>query len=294
MRLEDTSIEEMTIKAHIGQLMFTVWVGPAFFDHAPHQTTEKHNHAAFEFHFMTQGICEIYAGDEKYEAASGSYYIIKDGIYHMQKKTSADLVKRYSFKFRFDIDDDMSDMCPEEEIKSFMYALSNICFYRSNNLGGLMHIISDIRSELKQKAPGHHTKAQYLFSLLFINILREMVYTREKDIQPTGGSKQKDRMRIIENFFEYNVGQKVTLKELGELVNLSKSQLNRILREKYNMSFKQKHIEVQIEHIKDMLANTDMSINEISERMGYTSAGNFISFFKQKTGSTPKAFRKTI
>ena len=123
MGMNTSFIDELTIKTHIGQIMFTIWIDHTFFDHTPHQTTEKHNHAVFEFHYITQGVGIIYAGDEKYEAAPGSYYIVKEGIYHMQKRASFDNIKRYSFKFRFDIDNDLSGICPEDEIKSFVYAL---------------------------------------------------------------------------------------------------------------------------------------------------------------------------
>jgi len=76
------------------------------------------------------------------------------------------------------------------------------------------------------------------------------------------------------------------------LIHLSSSQLNRFLKKKYNMTFKQKHIERQIESAKDMLVNSDLPIREIAEKMGYASEGNFTAFFKRVLGVSPKVFRK--
>ena len=75
------------------------------------------------------------------------------------------------------------------------------------------------------------------------------------------------------------------------MIHLSSSQLNRFLKKKYHMTFKQKHIERQIEYSKDLLANTSLPIRVIAEKMGYASEGNFTAFFKRVLGISPKVFR---
>jgi AraC family transcriptional regulator len=43
-----------------------------------------------------------------------------------------------------------------------------------------------------------------------------------------------------------------------------------------------------------LLAETDLSITEISARVGYSSSSHFTQAFRQSTGSTPRAFRKAL
>ncbi len=46
------------------------------------------------------------------------------------------------------------------------------------------------------------------------------------------------------------------------------------------------------EQAKTLLANPDLSINEIADSLGFSSQRYFSSFFKEKTGMTPSAFRQ--
>ncbi len=49
---------------------------------------------------------------------------------------------------------------------------------------------------------------------------------------------------------------------------------------------------LRVEHAKELLASTDLTIREISARTGYYDAGSFIRRFKQVTGETPLQYRR--
>lgn len=49
----------------------------------------------------------------------------------------------------------------------------------------------------------------------------------------------------------------------------------------------------KIERAKEMLATTDMTMNEISDALGFSTQRYFSTFFKEKTGMTPTAFRNS-
>ena len=50
--------------------------------------------------------------------------------------------------------------------------------------------------------------------------------------------------------------------------------------------------ETRIQIAVDLLRNTDMSINKISEILGYSCSANFSAFIKRNTGKTPTQIRK--
>lgn len=50
---------------------------------------------------------------------------------------------------------------------------------------------------------------------------------------------------------------------------------------------------LQIQRAQTLLSTTDLSIEEISSRLGFHSAGYFRRIFKQQTGMTPSELRKT-
>jgi len=292
MKISDPA-NEWNIKTNIGPITLDIFVDSLFFNHSDYQNSERHKHATFEFHFITKGSGVLLTDNMQYEIVPDSYYIVSPGIYHLQKGSVQDPIHRYSCKFEFDINSNTINENEEEEVKNFVYILSNTKFFYSKNLDQIRNIIYEIQSELSQQAMGYYTKTKYLFSVLFISIIREMGMTN-KLISKTALPKirTENRLTIIDNFFDFHYNYKATSKDLCQLLHISKSQLNRILKDKYNMSFKQKHMEAQIEHIKDMLINTDLPIKDIAEKIGYTSESNFNAFFRHIVGISPSKYRE--
>lgn len=75
------------------------------------------------------------------------------------------------------------------------------------------------------------------------------------------------------------------------MLSVSHSQLNRVLKKLYSMSFKQKQLETRMEIAKDMLTNSDIPVSSIAEKVGYSEVSNFSSAFKSKSGVSPAKFR---
>jgi len=289
------SANEWNIVTNVGPILFNIIINSSFFNYSSHQSSEMHRHATFELHFIMEGSGVLYTDDSQYEICLDSYYLIRAGIYHKQKGEDSDPIHRISCKFEFDISNSADSEYSEEEIKSFVYILSNTPFFYSRNLNSIKPVIYEIQSELRQKSLGYYMKVKVLFSLMFIIIMREISQETKYEFKaqpPAVESHLGNRMSIIENFFDSSYDYKPTSKQLCELIHLSSSQLNRFLKKKYNMTFKQKHIERQIEYSKDMLINSNAPIREIAERIGYASEGNFTAFFKQVLGVSPKVYRK--
>ena len=45
---------------------------------------------------------------------------------------------------------------------------------------------------------------------------------------------------------------------------------------------------------QNLLADRDLSVSEVSARVGYSSSSHFTKAFRQSTGLTPRAFRKAL
>ena len=50
---------------------------------------------------------------------------------------------------------------------------------------------------------------------------------------------------------------------------------------------------LRVEHAKELLEMTDLTIRDISARAGYYDSGSFIRRFKQVTGETPAQYRRS-
>lgn len=287
------SVNEWNIMANIGPISFNILIDSAFFNYSSKQINERHRHATFEFHFITKGTGTIYTDDAQYDAVPDSFYLVKEGICHMQKGCITNPLEKYSFKFELEICNSMDNSYPEAEIKSIIYLLSNIRFFYSKNFNCIKDLVYEIQSELKQKSIGYYIKTQHLFSLLFVGIIREIANECKQEFEASPlKSNRENRIKIIEDFFDLNYNCKATSQDLCQLLHVSRSQLNRILKDKYKITFKQKHMETQIEYAKNLLLNSSLPIRAIAEKSGYSSESNFSAFFKHKIGISPKLFRE--
>jgi AraC-like DNA-binding protein len=82
-----------------------------------------------------------------------------------------------------------------------------------------------------------------------------------------------------------------TVKYLAEKVNLSSSYLSDLLKKETGKNA-QEHIHYfLIEAAKNILINSDKTVNEIAYNLGFEYPQYFNKLFKQKTGQTPMEFR---
>lgn len=100
------------------------------------------------------------------------------------------------------------------------------------------------------------------------------------------------RMKDIESWLDFWYSHSVSESWLSGVMNLSKRQINRLFHEYFNMSFRDKLTEVRLSHAVDYLMATDMKIDEIAYKVGYSTAAGFQNAFSKKYGISPGKYRK--
>lgn len=83
-----------------------------------------------------------------------------------------------------------------------------------------------------------------------------------------------------------------TIRSLSKIVFLNEQKLNAGFSAKYHMSIGEYTTSLRITMAENLLSTTELSIQEISEILGYSYSGNFIKAFKKVHGKTPLSFRK--
>ena len=76
-------------------------------------------------------------------------------------------------------------------------------------------------------------------------------------------------------------------------VPLSRSAAYRRFRQQLGRSPKQEQMHLRIARARELLEDTDLSVAEISQRIGYPEAKYFIHVFRNHTGTTPLQYRKS-
>ena len=122
----------------------------------------------------------------------------------------------------------------------------------------------------------------------FYNVIDRLQNILKKDARNFRHSHIQPALEYIEN----NFSQPVEIKALARLCNCSESSLFKTFQAIMGVSpIAYKH-NIMIQNALDMLAHTDLSIEEISRRVGFASANYFRKIFIRITGKTPKEIRR--
>jgi AraC-like DNA-binding protein len=84
-----------------------------------------------------------------------------------------------------------------------------------------------------------------------------------------------------------------TIEALSKMVFLNEQKLKAGFSKHYHMSIGEYTNSIRMTIAANLLSTTDLSIDEISKKVGYNYSANFSKMFKKTYGKTPLVFRKT-
>lgn len=95
---------------------------------------------------------------------------------------------------------------------------------------------------------------------------------------------------INENYNNHDM----SLRYISEEIHVSYNYLSRFFKEQIGISLLEYLHNLRIEKSKELLKNTNKSINEIANELGYSSANSYIRKFRQKLNISPGEYRKNF
>ncbi len=111
----------------------------------------------------------------------------------------------------------------------------------------------------------------------------------EDTIQPHFNSNIQKAIQFINQ----NLSQNLSVDCIIKHSNISKNTLYRTFKKEYGVTVNQYITMKRIEEAQRLLRYTDMSVEEISERVGFSSSPYFSAVFKKANGISPLTYRKT-
>ncbi len=107
-------------------------------------------------------------------------------------------------------------------------------------------------------------------------------------------TRKKDEMIMqIVAYIRENPAEKITVATLCERFYLTESNLHKKFKSVVGCTVGEYLSMVKMERAKELLYNTNKSIQQISEECGFSSQNYFALIFKQKCGVSPSGYRKT-
>ncbi len=85
-----------------------------------------------------------------------------------------------------------------------------------------------------------------------------------------------------------------SVKQMARDLHMSTDAINRVFLREYGVTPYRYYQEIRIDFAKKLLTNTDLTIDDITQRLNFTDRNYFSSYFKKMTGMSPAAYRKEM
>ncbi|PAB60105.1 helix-turn-helix domain-containing protein [Anaeromicrobium sediminis] len=142
----------------------------------------------------------------------------------------------------------------------------------------------------KEYKAAHSTvKAQLLKSLFRSFMLTIRRFKKIDEQRETSGVYK--RFVEFKNLVDIHFKEKKTVGEYAKIMLVSQKTINQATRTVVDLSAKQFIIDRILLEIKRYLSQGELTINEISDLMGFDEPSNLTKFFKRYEGVSPKEFR---
>lgn len=105
---------------------------------------------------------------------------------------------------------------------------------------------------------------------------------------------KENTIASIKNYLDINFSKCITLDVLSKTFYLHPVYLQRKFKQEYDLSPTEYIIRLRINHAKDYLISTNLSIEEISYKTGFSTPSYFIKVFKKSEHCTPHQYRKLM
>lgn len=93
------------------------------------------------------------------------------------------------------------------------------------------------------------------------------------------------------DYIERHSAEKFSLQTLSEALFINGSYLLRLFKARTGQTLLSYHNRVRCDKAQALLRDTELSISEVGEAVGFVSSAHFSHVFKKTTGMTPTEFR---
>lgn len=98
----------------------------------------------------------------------------------------------------------------------------------------------------------------------------------------------------IVNYFSENYDKSINIADVCREFGISLSSFNKLMIKRFGLSPRQYLINFRMSKAKELLKNTDNSVESVAHFVGYEYCGHFCNEFKKKVGLTPLEYRNKI
>ena len=240
-----------------------------------HSVPHTHNHT--ELFFIVSGKGQFLIQDQVFPVGVNNLVIINPNVSHTEDSINA------------------------QPLEYIVLGIDGIELATSANSNGQFCILDHFESveissclrnilrEMEQKNTGYKDICQAYMEILIIRLMRNTALTVQAEHQVSSGNQQ---CAAIKRYIDLHFKEPLTLEQLSEESHMNKYYLSHAFKREYGISPINYLISRRIDESKYLLAETDLSMSQIAQLLGFSSLSYFSQVFRKTHGTSPMEFRQ--
>lgn len=259
---------------------------------------EDHTHEFLEMSYIVSGKAVHKIAGHSYEVDKGSLLFVNFGQTHSyvcrEPLTYVNILIQPEFISSELIDSDNAlDMLAISLFEDFAGESIHIephIHFDGSEVIDVEKTLDDMLNEFDSKQIGYRTALKGLLQYLLVLVFRKF---RASDENLSVINHMRRITPEILRYIEDNCFEKLSVSDLAKRCYYNTSYFSRIFKECYGMTLISYIQKKRIDEAVRLLRETDLSVEEICRSVGYSEKKHFYKKFREITGTTPSAFRKS-
>lgn len=257
-----------------------------------------HNHDYIEIVYIYNGKCKHYIENEVFEMKKGDLCILAPNTKHVIVAVEDEDIIINIMISKEIFNSDFLGILKEKQIiteffKSIIYnkSVSPYLILNTGDDSCIQDKVREIYVESIEKRYNNNLCIALLTRLVLVHLIRN--HEKNAILSNLTYQEEKDNIRAILDYIYINYNQ-VTLHSISENFNYNEAYLSRIVKKYTGKTFSTIVTELQMEHAKDLLKDTNMNLTAISQQIGCFDVSHLNKKYKKIYGESPSVYRKRI
>lgn len=241
-----------------------------------HSVPHTHNHT--ELFFIVSGKGQFLIQDQFFPVGINNLVIINPNVLHTEDSLNAQPLEYIVLGI------DGIELANDENSNGQFSILDHM---ESVEISGCLR---NILREMEQKSTGYEDVCQAYMEILIIRLMRSTTLSVPSEPQISSGNRQ---CAAVRRYIDLHFKEPLTLEQLAEESHMNKYYLSHSFKREYGTSPINYMISRRIEESKYLLAETDLSMTQIAQLLGFSSLSYFSQVFRRTQSVSPLEYRQS-
>lgn len=253
-----------------------------------------HHKESIEIIEITSGSAEVRIGTELITANAGDFlYVPPTLVYRITAVDGEASVRSLVFNLSI-IEANMENFDTEIFYMFYVQSRNKISVFRKGHpvYETLLKCMNDSYDEYVSKDVCYKLPIRANIYLMMTALLR--YYGGSKDELDRVIYHNVMRLRPVVEYIGEHYGEKIYIDTLAEMITVSADYFTKMFKESIGKTPIDYINGIRVNHALALLSETDISVNDISDMLGFSNPNYFHKIFKQYIDTSPLAYRKSV